>query len=172
VYAPGTPTCALSVLALSPRAFRHRSPRGLSDIHLPGETGRFEAARGAVFFRRVLETPAQFDAFVNYSHCGHNLGRECPPLFQDSRCCLRTPAAKSSLNIRSAFITVSHDVFEGPSRARLRLEPPSCRPHAPRRALKQTSPLRFDSRGVATSRAQLAPGRRLNQANRSTFQVK
>ncbi len=38
-----------------------------------------------IFFRSVLDTAGRFGTFVHYCRCGHSLGRERSPLFQDSR---------------------------------------------------------------------------------------
>ena len=39
----------------------------------------------AAFFRRILDTAGRFGTFVHYWHCGHKIGSECPPLYQESR---------------------------------------------------------------------------------------
>ncbi len=68
---------SLSVDEVSPDASRH--PSSARD-----EKFRCSAAR-AVFFRWVLDTAGRFGTFVHYCHCGHNFGRECPSLCQESR---------------------------------------------------------------------------------------
>jgi hypothetical protein len=86
------------------RGFRHpRSPA----IRVRPERSKQPAC--VVIFRRVLDTAARLGTFVHYCYCGHDRGRECPPVFQESHGCPHTPGARSSLKIRSASITASPD---------------------------------------------------------------
>jgi hypothetical protein len=55
----------------------------LSDSQVSRETKMLSSAAWAVFFRGVLDTAERFDTFVHYCRCGHDLGRERPPLFQE-----------------------------------------------------------------------------------------
>ena len=107
--------------------FKH--PSSLRDHET--QTG---AARNELFFRAVLDIRGCFDTLVHYCGCGHDLWRECPPLFQESRGCLPTPECSNRRRADRARSSMPRHAVRGAgSRARRRLEPPFCRPRTRRR---------------------------------------
>jgi hypothetical protein len=85
VIAPiGLPEMVTTTPDFCMEAFRHPSFSGLSDTQVFRDTWRLSGAAYAVFLRRVLDKEERIDTFVHYCRCGHDQGRECPPLLQES----------------------------------------------------------------------------------------